>query len=297
MNAVRLVTASCLPNFAPMELTLGFSPCPNDTFIFDALVNAKIDTGSLSFRYVMEDVETLNRWADRGKLDITKLSYHSFLHNVHQYALLHSGSALGKGVGPLIVSKPQTATMWQNAAWRKTARVAIPGNNTTANLLLSLAYPELKNKTELVFSEIENAVLSGDFDAGLIIHESRFTYSAKGLIKLADLGDWWEAETGSPIPLGGIGIKRSLPAATAAQVDQLIKQSLDYSRKNYPKLAEFVTCHAQEMEEEVMRQHIDLYVNNYSEDLGESGRAAISTMFARAMAAGLIDKLPGNILY
>lgn len=276
-----------------MKLTLGFSPCPNDTFIFDALVNGKIDTGGLEFDYVLEDVETLNQWAFEEKLDITKLSYGAYLQLAHPYALLHAGSALGKGVGPLLVSK--------NPIHRealKDCRIAIPGVKTTANLLLSLAHPEARNKTELLFSEIEKAVLDEQFDAGLIIHESRFTYADRGLHKIMDLGDWWEQEMQAAIPLGGIVIRRSLGPDIAAQVDRLIAESLAYARKTYPQLSEFVHCHAQEMEESVMRQHIDLYVNEYSEDLGDIGRHSIETLFARAKATGLIpQELPENIFY
>ena len=266
-----------------MKLTLGFSPCPNDTFIFDAMVNGKIDTMGLTFDYVMEDVATLNQWAEQGKLDVTKLSYSTFLHTVNNYALLHSGSALGEGVGPLLVSKKEL-----DLAKIDTFKIAIPGFNTTANLLLSLAYPQAKNKTELVFSEIEAAVISGEYDAGLIIHESRFTYQKKGLKKLTDLGDWWEQETNAAIPLGGIVMRRSLGAELCATVDKIIKDSLAYSWQRYPELATFITENAQEMEEDVMRQHINLYVNSYSTDLGEKGRKAISTLFNKAKAGGLI---------
>lgn len=277
-----------------MKLSLGFSPCPNDTFIFDAMVNGKIDTKGISFDYVLEDVETLNKWAEAGKLDITKLSYNTFLHTVQQYALLHSGSALGKGVGPLLIAKQP-----QNLAEAANLKIAIPGFNTTANLLLSLAFPQAKNKTAIVFSDIEQAVLSGEYDAGLIIHESRFTYAQKGLVKLIDLGDWWEQHVNAAIPLGGIVAKRSLGAELCATIDSIIKESLAWSWKHYPELAPFVTKHAQEMEEHVMRQHIDLYVNEYSTDLGPVGEHAIIELFNRAAAAGLIDKAaqPTSIFY
>lgn len=276
-----------------MKLTLGFSPCPNDTFIFDAMVNGKIDTQGITFDYVMEDVETLNLWAEQGKLDITKLSYNTFLHVVDKYALLHSGSALGEGVGPLLVAKePISPPMLDKA------RIAIPGTKTTANLLLTLAYPTAKNKTEVLFSEIEDAVLRGDYDAGLIIHESRFTYQQKGLVKLLDLGDWWEKTTRAAIPLGGIVMKRSFDPALCATVDGIIKQSLAYSWERYPELAPFVTANAQEMEEDVMRKHIDLYVNQYSTDLGDIGRNAIQTLFDRAKTAGLLkQEQPATIFY
>ncbi len=276
-----------------MEITLGFSPCPNDTFIFDAMVNNKIDTRGIKFSYVMEDVETLNVWAEQGKLDITKLSYNTFIHTVSNYALLHSGSALGEGVGPILVSKKPLDINALNDY-----RIAVPGFKTTANLLLTLAFPDAKNKTELVFNEIEAAVLNGDFDAGLIIHEGRFTYQQKGLTKLIDLGDWWEQTTHAAIPLGGIVIRRSFDKELCATVDAIIKESLAYSWKQYPELTPFVTENAQEMEEEVMRKHINLYVNDYTADLGDKGRAAINTLFEKAAAAGLIKQgMPASIFY
>ena len=275
-----------------MNLTLGFSPCPNDTFIFDAMVNSKIDTHGITFKYVMEDVETLNKWAEDGKLEITKLSYNTFLHTADKYALLHSGSALGEGVGPLLVSKKILDIRNIN-----NFKIAIPGFNTTANLLLSLAFPGAKNKTELVFNEIENAVLNDTFDAGLIIHEGRFTYEKKGLNKLIDLGDWWEKATSAPIPLGGIVISRNLDKQVCAKVDNIIKESLAYSWKQYPKLSEFITSNAQEMEEEVMRKHIQLYVNDYTTDLGDKGRNAINTLFEKAKNAGLLKKEMADSIY
>ena len=276
-----------------MKLTLGFSPCPNDTFIFDAMVNGHIDTRGITFDYVMEDVATLNQWAEQGKLDITKLSYNTFLHTVNRYALLHSGSALGEGVGPLLVSKEPL-----DIANIDNFKIAIPGFNTTANLLLSLAFPGAKNKTELVFSEIEAAVLDGTYDAGLIIHEGRFTYAQKGLHKLIDMGDWWEQTTHASIPLGGIVIRRSFDKELCATVDSIIKESLAWSWKRYPELTPFITNNAQEMEEDVMRKHIQLYVNDYTTDLGEKGRNAINTLFEKAKAGGLLkEEMSGSIFY
>lgn len=275
-----------------MKLTLGFSPCPNDTFIFDAMVNGKIDTKGIEFDYVLEDVETLNKWALEEKLDITKLSYNTFLHVVDKYALLQSGSALGKGVGPLLIAKQPISL--DNAS---NLRIAIPGVNTTANLLLSLAHPEAKNKTAYVFNEIEDAVLNGDVDAGLIIHENRFTYAAKGLHKLIDLGDWWEQNVNAAIPLGGIVTRRSFDKELIATIDAVIKESVEYSWKQYPQLSEFVTEHAQEMEEDVMRKHIDLYVNEYTTDLGPTGTHAIETLFNKAYGSGIIKNIPANIFY
>lgn len=276
-----------------MKLTLGFSPCPNDTFIFDAMVNGKIDTCGIEFDYIMEDVETLNVWAEQGKLDITKLSYNTFIHTVHHYALLHSGSALGEGVGPLLVSKKPL-----DLADAQNFRIAIPGFNTTANLLLSLAFPQAKNKHELLFSEIEAAVLNDEFDAGLIIHEGRFTYQNKGLTKLVDLGDWWEKNMNAAIPLGGIVMRRSFDKEICALVDKIIKESIAWSWKQYPGLSPFITSNAQEMEESVMRKHIQLYVNDYTTDLGEVGRNAIITLFQKANEAGILSgTMPESIFY
>ena len=276
-----------------MTLTLGFSPCPNDTFIFDALVNAKIDTGDIEFKYVMEDVETLNLWAGEGRLDITKLSYNTYLHTVDKYALLYSGSALGEGVGPLLVARKEL-----DLNDIEKFNIAIPGIKTTANLLLTLAYPQAKHKTEMTFSDIETAVLSGRCDAGLIIHEGRFTYQQKGLHKLLDLGAWWEQATQAAIPLGGIVMRRSFGQALCARIDALIKESLAFSWRTYPLLSPFVTANAQEMEEDVMRKHIELYVNEYTNNLGEKGKSAITTLFHKAQAAGLLTNgYTGNIFY
>jgi 1,4-dihydroxy-6-naphthoate synthase len=275
-----------------MELTIGFSPCPNDTFIFDALVNKNIGTEGLSFNYILEDVETLNMWAAEGKLDITKLSYNAFLNVTNEYALLHSGSALGKGVGPLLVTRENLSL--DNISEFK---IAIPGKNTTANLLLSVAFPGAKNKAEVLFSEIEERVLAGEFDAGLVIHESRFTYEAKGLKKVIDLGDWWERNMDAAIPLGGIVIRRTLGKELSEKVDRLIKHSLEYAWKNYPQLTSFVRDNSQEMDEEVMRKHINLYVNEYTSDLGEEGRKAITRLFEKAKENGLTSASAGNIFY
>jgi 1,4-dihydroxy-6-naphthoate synthase len=268
-----------------MTLTLGFSPCPNDTFIFDAMVNGKIDTRGLRFEPVLEDVETLNLWAAQGKLQVTKLSFNSLLQNVHRYALLHSGSALGKGVGPLLIRNPGFST--PNLA---EARIAIPGINTTANLLLSLAHPEARNKTEVLFSEIEEALLRGDFDAGLVIHESRFTYAQKGLELIEDMGDWWERHAGAAIPLGGIAVRRDLDHETCQALDAVIRESVQYAWAKYPELPPYVTSHAQEMDEDVMRRHIELYVNEYTEELGLEGSRAIEVLFQKAAEAGLIPR-------
>lgn len=257
-----------------MKLTLGFSPCPNDTFIFDALVNGKIDTGDISFDVVLEDVQTLNQWALEGKLDISKISYGVLPLVLQQYKVLDSGGALGKGVGPLLItSKENLSTEDINDA-----KIAIPGINTTAHLLFSLVFPNAKNKSFHVFHEIEDLVLSGKVDAGVIIHENRFTYQQKGLHKIIDLGDYWEQETGVPIPLGGIVAHNRLIDSVALQVNQLIKKSVEYAFANYPQVASYVRDHAQEMSEEVMRQHIDLYVNEFSIELGITGKQAVTRL-------------------
>ncbi|MEP7237835.1 MAG: 1,4-dihydroxy-6-naphthoate synthase [Ferruginibacter sp.] len=256
-----------------MKLTLGFSPCPNDTFIFDALVNNKIDTGDLSFATVLEDVQTLNQWALQEKLDITKLSYGVLPLVLDKYILLNSGSALGRGVGPLLISNKE-----QEMLNVESNTIAIPGENTTANLLFSLAYPNAKNKVFLRYDEIENFVLE-DKGLGVIIHENRFTYAGKGLHKITDLGDYWEKETNNSIPLGGIVIKRTIDKAISLQVDKLIKDSIEYAYHNhYKELTGYVKAHSQEMSEAVMRKHIDLYVNNYSINLGPEGKNAVTKL-------------------
>jgi 1,4-dihydroxy-6-naphthoate synthase len=253
-------------------IQIGFSPCPNDTFIFDALVNNKIDTGNLSFEPVLEDVQTLNQWAIEGKLVVTKLSYGVLPLVKHQYNLLNSGSALGRGVGPLLITNDK---LQNNKV--EDCLIAIPGKNTTAHLLFSLAYPKAKNKIFLRYDEIENFVLEGK-GLGVIIHENRFTYVYKGLTKIKDLGDYWEQTTGNPIPLGGIVVKKTVPAQTQQQIDFLIKQSIEFAFVNYPVLNDYIRSHAQEMSEDVMRKHIDLYVNKYSLDLGEEGREAVKKL-------------------
>lgn len=257
-----------------MTLTLGFSPCPNDTFIFDALVNGKIDTGGITFDVVLEDVQTLNQWAIEGKLDISKISYGVLPLVVQQYTVLNSGGALGKGVGPLLITKDQALSMGSI----NNAKIAIPGINTTAHLLFSMAFPSAKNKSFHVFHEIEDLVLSEKVDAGVIIHENRFTYQQKGLHKIIDLGDYWEQQTGTPIPLGGIVAHNRLMDTVALQVNDLIRKSVEYAFAHYPQVSSYVRAHAQEMSEDVMRQHIDLYVNEFSIDLGTPGKQAVTTL-------------------
>jgi 1,4-dihydroxy-6-naphthoate synthase len=264
-----------------MQLSLGFSPCPNDTFIFDALVNKKIDTEGLEVEAVLEDVETLNLWALQGKLDITKLSFPAFFQSSDKYILLNSGSALGKGVGPLLISRdpqPPTSNPQPQTSNIKHQTIALPGANTTANLLFSFAYPKASNKNFILFSAIEDAVVNGDTDLGVIIHENRFTYAQKGLHKVIDLGEYWEQKMKCPIPLGGIAIKRSVNRLVSLKVDRLIRKSLEYAFSNYPLVTDYVKQHSQSMSEDVMRQHIGLYVNDFSLDLGKEGKDAISTL-------------------
>lgn len=256
-----------------MTLSLGFSPCPNDTFIFDALVNGKIDTEGLRFEPHLEDIQTLNQWAATGRLDITKLSFPAFFGAEDQYSMLQSGGALGKGVGPLLIAKKMVSV--PDVAH---SRVAIPGINTTANFLLSFAFPMLTHKIPMLFSDIENAVLNETADLGVIIHENRFTYQQKGLHKICDLGEIWEQRQKAPIPLACIAAKNTLPPEIQQQVDKLIRKSVEYAFEQYPQITDYTKTHAQEMEETVMRQHIELYVNNFSIELGEEGAKAIDSL-------------------
>jgi len=264
------------PDTNKMKFSLGFSPCPNDTFIFDALINHKIDTGGIEFDVVLEDVETLNQWALLGKLDITKLSYPAFFQSLDKYVLLNSGSALGKGVGPLLVSK---SNIQYTTADIQHSSIAIPGINTTANMLLGFAFPDAVNKIPMLFSEIEDAVLNSKTDLGVIIHENRFTYQQKGLYKVVDLGEYWEEKMKAPIPLGGIAAKKSIDKSVCLQVEELIKKSIEYSFTKYPAISDYIKRHSQTMSEDVMRQHIELYVNNYSISLANEGKKAISILF------------------
>lgn len=255
-----------------MRRTIGFSPCPNDTFIFEALINGKIDTEGLDFDLVLADVQQLNQWALEGRLDITKLSYGVVPLIGKHYRLLRAGGALGIGVGPLLIARPEKSGQQPD----NNSVIAIPGENTTAHLLFTLAYPGEWKKKFMIFSDIEDALLQGKADYGVIIHENRFTYAAKGLALVKDLGTHWETVTGLPIPLGGIAVKNTISPAETEQLNRLIRKSLDYAFQHYQQeLPGFITCHAQEMSEEVMRSHINLYVNSFSSDPGEKGVAAI----------------------
>lgn len=254
-----------------MNLSLAFSPCPNDTFIFDALVNHKIDTDGIEFSVTMEDVETLNVQALSERYDISKVSYGLYPRIVNTYSILNSGSALGKGVGPLLISGVTERNLHPED------RVAIPGENTTAHFLFSRAFPGHKAKTFMRYDQIEDFVFQNK-GLGVIIHENRFTYQERGLHLIKDLGQYWESDTSLPIPLGGIVIKRNFEKDIQQKIDRLIRKSVTHAFSEYPHFGEFIRCHAQEMNEDVIRQHIDLYVNQYSLDLGEYGRNAIIEM-------------------
>lgn len=269
-----------------MKLSLGYSPCPNDCFIFDALIHHKIDTEGLEFDVQLGDVETLNRQALKGELDITKLSFHAYAYVLEKYILLRAGSALGFNCGPLLVRR---STFEVQSNGMDNLKVAIPGKMTTANFLLSLAYPNLKNKIEYVFSDIEDAVLRGEVDAGLIIHENRFTYEQKGLKKIIDLGEYWDSMIHAPIPLGGIVIKRSFDTELQQKVNRLIKKSVEFAFANPQSSMIYVKEHAQAMSEDVMKKHIDLYVNKFSVDLGIEGGKAVELMFNKAKELDLFD--------
>ncbi len=280
-----------------MKLTLGFSPCPNDTFIFDALIHHKIDTEGLTFDVSFDDVETLNQKAMAGELDITKLSFHAFAYVINQYALLNAGSALGFGVGPLLICKAENLERI-NAMLNTPSpelSIGIPGKYTTANFLLGIAYPQLIHKEEMVFNQIENALIQDKIDLGLIIHENRFTYEEKGLVKIEDLGSYWEQLTGYAIPLGGIVINRKLDVSIQQKVDRLLRKSVEFAFANPKSGIEFIRKHAQEMKEEVMYKHIELYVNQYSIDLGKEGKNAIDKLFSIAKDKGVIPVFTENI--
>src|SRR3984885_5056341 len=286
------------------KITLGFSPCPNDTFIFEALIHHKIDTEGLEFEVFYDDVETLNQKAMRGEPDVTKLSFHAFSYVADKYVLMDAGSALGFGVGPLLISDVEIS-IWdlennqiRSANGRNEIRnplIGIPGKYTTANFLLGLAFPNATNKVELVFSEIEGALLDGTIDIGLIIHENRFTYQDKGLKKIIDLGDFWEKQTGCAIPLGGIVANRRLPLDIQYKINRVIRRSVEFAFENPKSGLEFIRSHAQEMSEEVMYKHIELYVNKYSVDLGVEGKKAIKLLFDTAKEKNIIPEIKEDI--
>ena len=268
------------------KLTLAFSPCPNDTFIFDAMIHHKIDTEGLEFDVCFADVEQLNQSAFQQKFDITKLSYHAYAYVSEHYILLHSGSALGNNCGPLLISKKIL-----NETEVEKSKICIPGKYTTANLLFSLKYPTAVNKEFIIFSEIENKVLNDEFDAGVIIHENRFTYEQHGLKKIIDLGEFWEQTYNVSIPLGGIAIKRTIENETQLAVERIIKRSIEFAFENPDSSKDFVAQYSQEMSAEVCQQHINLYVNKYSLDLGFDGEFAVNTLYKIAQKNKIIPEL------
>jgi len=268
-----------------MKYTLGFSPCPNDCFIFDAMIHGKIDTEGLEFEPVITDVEDLNQRAFDFELDITKLSFHVYNYVSGDYILLHSGSALGNNCGPLLISKNNYSGAIPSI---DDFKIAIPGRYTTANLLLGMYAPKANNKVEMIFSAIEDSVLNGAVDAGVIIHENRFTYQSKGLHKIVDLGEFYEEKYKHPIPLGGIVVKRNFDNDLQQKVNRIIRRSVEFAFANPESSMDFIKSNSQEMDEEVMRKHIELYVNNYSIDLGEAGKNAVTTLFDEAYKQGII---------
>ncbi len=273
-----------------MTLTLGFSTCPNDTFIFDAMVHNKIDTEGLDFELIMGDVEELNKMAFDAKLDITKISFHAYAYIAHNYKILDAGSALGKNNGPLLISKEPISP---NDI--PSLMIAIPGKHTTANLILRSAYPNIKCVKEYLFSDIEDAVLTKEVDAGLIIHETRFVYEEKGLKKILDLGQYWEDTTKLLVPLGGIIINRKLPTDIINKVNRVLRRSIDYAFENPDSSVEFIQKFAQEIDKSVMYKHINLYVNEYTKELGDLGKKSISHLLNKSVELGFVKSIPDDI--
>lgn len=271
-------------------IKLGFSPCPNDTFIFDALVHNKIDTSGIDFICEADDIENLNKQAIDEELDMVKVSYHAYLHIAEKYQLLNAGSALGRNCGPLLVAKkefkPNEIT---------SLSVAIPGKYTTAALLLKFAFPEVSDLHIFRFDHIENRILKETVDAGVIIHENRFTYSDKGLIKLLDLGEYWEQQTGFPVPLGGIAVKRDMPEELKLRLQSILRSSIEFAWQNPQSAMDFIRAHASEIEDSVIRQHIDLYVNNFTLNLGEDGQSAVKKLFQYALESKIINRIPDRL--
>jgi len=271
-----------------MTYSLAYSPCPNDTYIFAALTNGLLPDAP-RVEVVLDDVEALNTAAREGRFALTKVSYGAIPYLLDTYRILRSGGALGRGCGPLVIVRPGaggTAPSLHDLP--PDATFAIPGRYTTAYVLLRLALGRDPRVVEMRFDRIVDAVANGTVDAGLIIHESRFTYQRAGLAKAIDLGDWWESATGNPIPLGAILVRRDVPDDEARAVDEAIRRSLRFAREREDAIIDYVRAHAFEMDDDVMRAHIGLYVNEYSDDLGPSGIAAVEDLFARAARAGLV---------
>ncbi len=273
-----------------MKLSLGFSPCPNDTFIFEALVHGRVDTEGVSFDWFLADVEELNHRAMEGTVDVTKMSFHAYALAASNYLILDSGSALGRNNGPLVVSRHK---MYPDEL--DNALIAIPGKYTTANLLFSIFWPGASRKREYLFSDIPEAVMSGEADAGLIIHETRFTYLSLGLQKVADTGEYWEKMTGLPVPLGGIVVNRSVSEDIAGKVSRSIRRSIEYARADPTASIDFIRRHAREIDSKVTKDHISLYVNEFSLSLGLEGKAAIAKLYSVANERKVIGAMPERI--
>lgn len=257
-----------------MEINLAYSPCPNDTFAFHAMINGLVDTEGLTFKVHLADVEELNQSAIRGEFEVTKLSYHGFFEVAERYVMLNSGSALGFNNGPLLVQK-------EGGDFNSGSLIAIPGMHTTAALLLKTAYPQCTNVKPMLFSDIEGAVLSGEVDAGVLIHEGRFTYRDKGLKLVQDLGEFWQESFGVPIPLGGIAVRRDICREVMLKVGRVLKRSVEYAFANPNASAAYVMENAQELTAEVQQKHINLFVNNFTVDLGEQGRRAVEFLYTK----------------
>ncbi|HHG84682.1 MAG TPA: 1,4-dihydroxy-6-naphthoate synthase, partial [Bacteroidetes bacterium] len=266
------------------KLTLGFSTCPNDTFMFDAMVHKRIDTLGLEFEVEMADILHLNHRALAGEADVIKVSYNTYGHLRERYHLLNAGSAMGKGCGPLLIAeRPISLQELQES----NAAIAIPGKHTTANLLLSFFAPELRNRKEMLFHEVMPAIQSGEVAAGVIIHENRFTYQEMGLYAIQDLGEYWEGQTGLPIPLGAIVAKKSLGKEVIERLERVMRESVAFAFAHRSAASDFVRCHAQELSSEVTQAHIDLYVNDFSLDMGAEGRRAVARLLAVGEEMGL----------
>ena len=275
------------------NITIGYSPCPNDTYIFYGLTHGKIPLGRLSFSPpFLEDVETLNEWALRGKLDVTKLSFHALGHVLDDYVMLSAGAALGRGCGPLLVTRPELTTT-DPTQWT----IAVPGAHTTAAMLLKLYVPEVKDLQVMRFDRVMEAVCTGKVDAGVIIHESRFTYQGYGLACVKDLGSWWEEETGLPIPLGCIAARKSLGREVIGEIDRAIQASLVWANQHPNGCRDYIRGHAQELDDEVMQNHIKLYVNDFSLDMGQEGRAAVAELLRRGQEASLFPLTETNPVF
>lgn len=257
-----------------MEISLAYSPCPNDTFAFHAMINSLVDTEGLSFKVHLADVEELNQSALRGEFEVTKLSYHGFFDVAQKYVMLTSGSALGFNNGPLLVQK-------RGGNFTPDGLIAIPGVHTTAALLLKTAYRECRNLKPMLFSDIEGAVLSGEVDAGVLIHEGRFTYAGKGLELVRDLGEFWQGSFGFPIPLGGIAVRRDLPKELILKINRVLRRSIEYAFANPHASAGYVMANAQELTLDVQQKHINLFVNDFTVDIGEQGRSAVEFLYSK----------------